>query len=79
MIATDFTTKIGCMVKRSLMVGIIRIFKGRSNFEIIQIVVTEEILGIEKGHTAEIKVKREIIKKDLMEIGNIQDVDVEED
>ena len=81
MIVIGFMTKIGHMVKMSIMIRIIRTSEAEVTLEIIEIEVTEEILGIGKGHMTKTEVEIEIIEEDLIEIGvgKIQDPEVEED
>ena len=78
MIVIGFMTKKGHMVKIGLMIGIIRIFEAEASLEMVEIEMTEEFLGIEKGHMTEVEI--ETIKEDLIEteVGRIQDPVVEE-
>ena len=63
------------------MIGIIRPLEAEAFLDVIEIEVTEESLGIEKGHTTQTEVEIQITEKDLIEIeiGKIQDPKVEED
>ena len=81
MIVIGFMTQIGHTVKVSLMIGIIRILEAEATLKVIEIVVTETILVIEKGHMTEADVEIETMEENLteIEVGKIQDPEVEED
>ena len=59
------------------MIWVIRILEAEATLEIIEIEGEEKKLGKERGHTREKEAEIKIIEEELIEIGKIQDPEVE--